>query len=886
MAWITRIVNGRQVRYWTERQVGCDTGGRLAREPVWVGAGLGEVGLVAGERADPQAVERLLYGRHPATGEVLRVPKPVVHPDAMLDATGFAQALRDLAAGQDAAPEQVLHSQRSRARWGRLARALGQRKPEPLVPYTDLLRLAKDAGLPLGELFDPGVLAFARANRHKRDLDGVLGYGLTLNWPKSLSAVAALVSSRIARIISEEVMAVVTEVAAAAEELTGYGLRGHQGDGQLAQHVAGRGLLGVALPHFQARRTKGHPGDPHLHIHLTFANLLPCEDGKWRAFGNSGKELHRYVAVLGEFAKARLRQRLNERLGMEFERVRSTGEWEAVGVPIALLRLWSRRSRAVQEAAPGARAGERRVVAAKLAERERNRRWLGVLLLERWLGQARTVVGDVHAMLAATIPGRAPGSALPEPPTLAEVVAGLRLPRRAAKRRRGVEHREVLTAVIATYPASLRTLAQAVEMTDQVLASAGFELVKGPWGTSWRDTARYRVPPALVAASRRPVGRRDRNRTSTKKPGRQSPADQGTLPLPVPQAQLTRPKATLPPPRAERTDQVLLDLGLDQPTTTAGIPDIGEGQLQFDVPDRDHLDTPDPDLADQITAAQAALKQAQDQAEDHRLAAALLLAQAGAGAGEAWARLRLRRTRLAAAADLERSRTELLAQAGTLRDGAKEDQRRAKRLRELAAKWHRGPELRLEATGLIEDPDDDTPPAPGGHRRLGGKALNGHAQRLEDRARDRGLDAKAATLDAARLRGEAADLARLEGVTVERALIEDAYGPADLAAQEAVALAADVQALEDEQAGPADEDRAAIDAAVVVLEGLCEERDLRARMPAYQRRREDQLRFMHAQQRERERASRAAGARPASPRRAGQQQTRPTGPTQSGGRTR
>jgi hypothetical protein len=290
MAWITRIVNGRQARYWTVHEVGCDTGGRLARDPVWAGTGLARVGLVAGAPADPVAADRLLHGLHPGTGLVLRVPKLLVHPDAMLDATAFAQALERLAAEHGREPEQWLRSGRSVARWGRLVRALKLRKPDPLVPYTDLLRLAKDARLPLEECVDASVLAFARHNRHKREMGGVLGYGLTLNWPKSLSVVAALVSARTARIVSAEVSGVVQEVAVAAGVLAGYGLHGHQGDGQLAEHVPGRGLLGLALPHFQARRTRGHPGDPHLHVHLTLANLLPCADGKWRAFGNGGKD--------------------------------------------------------------------------------------------------------------------------------------------------------------------------------------------------------------------------------------------------------------------------------------------------------------------------------------------------------------------------------------------------------------------------------------------------------------------------------------------------------------------------------------------------------------------------------------------------------------------
>jgi hypothetical protein len=68
------------------------------------------------------------------------------------------------------------------------------------------------------------------------------------------------------------------------------------------------------LPHFLARRTEdGTPEDPHLHTHLTFPTLVQGTDDQRGAFGG-GHELYRHVAVLGELAKARLRQRLAVRL--------------------------------------------------------------------------------------------------------------------------------------------------------------------------------------------------------------------------------------------------------------------------------------------------------------------------------------------------------------------------------------------------------------------------------------------------------------------------------------------------------------------------------------------------------------------------------------------
>ena len=95
MAKITIIKERGQVLYWTRDQSGCDVGDLLAREPLWAGRGLVQFGLKAGGRADPEMVDRLMAGCHPVTGEVLVVGHTKVHPDAKLDATGFAAALRE-----------------------------------------------------------------------------------------------------------------------------------------------------------------------------------------------------------------------------------------------------------------------------------------------------------------------------------------------------------------------------------------------------------------------------------------------------------------------------------------------------------------------------------------------------------------------------------------------------------------------------------------------------------------------------------------------------------------------------------------------------------------------------------------------------------------------
>jgi hypothetical protein len=143
------------------------------------------------------------------------------------------------------------------------------------------------------------------------------------------------------------------------------------------------------------------------------------------AFGSSGQDLRRHIAVLGEFAKARLRARLHDRLGLTYERDPVTGESEVTGIPPVLRQLWSRRSRALRQAAgPGASAAKRRVVAARLAQEERGRRWDPVLLLDHWRTEAEMVVGDVDRMLADTATG--PARSITAAPTAAEVLARMR----------------------------------------------------------------------------------------------------------------------------------------------------------------------------------------------------------------------------------------------------------------------------------------------------------------------------------------------------------------------------------------------------------------------------------------------------------------------------
>jgi conjugative relaxase-like TrwC/TraI family protein len=910
MARIVKIKAGQKarVRYWTQGHGGCTTVAVLAREPVWAGAGLAGLGLVAGELVDPVAAQWLMEGRHPLTGEVLRAPRAETHPHAKLDGAPFAAALRALAAGRGLEPGQVLRSGRSRERWGRLERALAKaegeesstgprktprKKPkkrgvkgvDTSVPYTDLRRLAKDAGLRLEDLYDPKVLEFAWINRDKQRLVGVAAFGMFVAWPKSLSVVAALAPPSVGRVISLAVAETMVELVAAVEQLAGYGSRGRQGGGRLSRHIDGRGLAAIVLPHFLARRTKdGSPGDPHLHAHLTVANLLQGVDDAWGGFGSGGHDLYRHVPVLGELAKARLRQRLHARLGMTFVFEPVTGEWEVVGVPLVLRRAWSsRREEILDKAGPGASAAARRAVSAKLSERRRREsEWEPAVLMERWHTFADGLVDDATAMFAAAVPG-SPARTPTVPPTVEEITARLQLPRAVAVRRKGAEFREILAAVIKAFPDNLTGLDQALAMTEQLLRHAGFAVLPHRDATAFRNTARYRVPAALVAVSRNPVGWPDAVTTpqTATKTGKAGQAQQH-LDLNWTEPGRARRRRTVPrlATPAQWTDQMEMDLGLNQPVTDPADRETGAGDqtpaepgIDKEKAERPHRMLVGEDLDAALTAAEDALAQALADADTHALAAAALMAAAQAGNGKAWDALRVRRLRLEEAAVMARLRTEMLKQVETDRDTVTKLEDRAKRLRELAADkarnligWKRTgftETQRAEALALAHGGDEEQ--QDGSEPRMNRADAERHAARLEKKAADLGEAVKETEKKAAVLYASAVEKAAEVGETAEAAVLEDGWAPWRKAAEERRAVAVDVAAATRDRQDHARKDRAAVTAARDAADALRAEQDLRAQMPPAQRASEDAERAEAAEQaraaaqaaRERDRLKRA-----------------------------
>jgi hypothetical protein len=420
-----------------------------------------------------------------------------------------------------------------------------------------------------------------------------------------------------------------------------------------------------------------------------------------------------------------------------------------------------------------------------------------------------------------------------------------------------VERREVLAAVIAAYPDSLRSLKQAQEMGDQVLAAA-FTALPGSSGTSWIDTDRYRVPPALVTTSRQPVGWRDPrqdvsilDRTVTRARKQDLDQAQQLLPLRLPAPPLPprrRRPVPVPRPDLDRVDQVELDLGLDPDSAGTPVDPFGE-QLTIDVADgppvreRHHGLTGHRALADQLVAAEADLQRAEAAAAAHDQQTRLLLAAVLEGRGEAATALRRRRMCLGAVAAMSAHATELLEQAREDRTQAGKERKLAARLRELAGRLWMSEDGKLEAAGLIrEDQGDGEDAGDSGERPVSRKEVIGHAKRLEDSAAEREAAADSRQEEVPGLRRRARALAVTEHATVEAAELAEHFTDQQIQDQDAAAVAADTASTEQQRDPGTVRHRAAVDAARGAVAALRAERELRARMPADQRAREEEIR--------------------------------------------
>ncbi|MFE5243197.1 MULTISPECIES: MobF family relaxase [unclassified Streptomyces] len=533
MAWVTAIRDDEQVEYRLKEQAGCSVVAsdgvvqeaadsapeyRSRQESdaalVWMGSGLAAVGPAEGAVLDDEgkeAARRLMAGCHPETGaRLIRTQTSVrAHAKAKLTTARLVEAIEAAAEDRGVAPADLLEGkpkqQKVLAQQQRMVHRQGDRHR---MQVTTLHKLARAAGLSLQDVYGETELAEAREHADQRVDDRVRGWDLMLDLPKSDSVLSGLMPEVDERQFRGLVHLAKADTIREVERWIGYAVGSE--DGQPARLATG-GLLAWSVEHRSARPMgDGMPGDPHLHLHVTIANMGLCEDGEWRSVGNSGQDLHRHAAAADAFFKARVRALTHARFGVRRQRAEHTGAWEVDGIPEPVRDLFSRRHGRIVDLA-GDEAGRQERDRAAAETLRAKHRGDASAMRGSWRQRAEQAGVDVDAMVAAAAPGPpgpdsgptvdGPGGPrIPPPSDLAAFVfdpeSGLTASAKTFSRA------QLLAAVGNALPFGLDAydVGRLDELVDDVLDVAGYAVRVPDYGSNvMTSIARYTTQDILDA---------------------------------------------------------------------------------------------------------------------------------------------------------------------------------------------------------------------------------------------------------------------------------------------------------------------------------------------------------------------------------------------------
>ncbi|AZK98780.1 MULTISPECIES: MobF family relaxase [Streptomyces] len=536
MAWVTAIREDEQVDYRLRRQAGCtvvvsENVVREAADPaleyrlreeasdsalVWMGSGLAAVGLVEGAALDEEgkaAARRLMSGCHPATGARLIRSRTSVraHEKAKLTTARLVEAIDAAAEEKGVAPAGLLEGKPKQQAVLETQRRMVHRQGERhRMQVATLHKLARAAGLDLADVYGTVELAEAWEHKDRRVDDRVRGWDLVLDLPKSDSVLQGLMPDLGEREFRDLVHEAKRDTLREVERWIAYGVGSE--DGQPVRLAAG-GLLAWSVEHQSARPMgDGLPGDPHLHIHVTIANMALCEDGEWRSIANSGQDLHRHAAAADAYFKGRVRALAFERYGVRRERSERTGAWEVAGIPEAVRDVFSRRHGRIVELA-GDKAGRQEQDRAATETLRAKHGADASAMRGSWRARAAAAGVDVEAMVAAAAPGPPgpDGGAAAEtpgggprvpPPDIAAVAAAVFDPKTGLTSSQKLFSRAQLLAAVGNAlehgldgaPGGLDAVA------DEVLGLAGYAVRVPDFGsTVMSSTAQYTTSDVLDA---------------------------------------------------------------------------------------------------------------------------------------------------------------------------------------------------------------------------------------------------------------------------------------------------------------------------------------------------------------------------------------------------
>ena len=358
--------------------------------------------------------------------------------------------------------------------------------------------------------------------------DAVTGFDLTFSAPKSVSALWALGNGEIAAAALAAHQEAVKAGMAYLDDHAGWSRRGTNG----VEQIRTAGLSAALFDHRTSRAA-----DPQLHTHALVVNKARCVDGVWRTL--DGKEVFDHKKTAGMIYQNALRNEMQRRLGVAFGPVSGDGQADIVGVPTALLKLWSKRTEAIEAEAAPKIAEYEKLLGRTLTKAERIRvTKIAVLktrpgkthpeistLQQTWTAEAAGI-GWTPERLTKAVGVRLAGpeiTAQRQQPTLAQTLAGVLPTRsgqepheevtllslRAAGRKSAVFSRTDLAGQVAAHlPTTGLTAAQVValveQLTDQALTMSDAVPVGHPARglTPRTSDARYATVEILQAEGR------------------------------------------------------------------------------------------------------------------------------------------------------------------------------------------------------------------------------------------------------------------------------------------------------------------------------------------------------------------------------------------------
>ncbi|RCG21123.1 conjugal transfer protein TraA [Sphaerisporangium album] len=495
----------------------------------WIGAGCNELGIEAGSELPGEQFDiarAVMKGQDPRSGEQLVRPKTAAHPGSKLMAGPLLEAIRDRAAALGHDPLDLVRSQRQRSSLERMSRQVRLYGDTHRVRVSALLTLGDAAGVDVVALYGRPALERALALEHDRVVAGNRGYDLTINLPKAFSVLYAFARGELADEVEQIFVDCLDEAVTAAERWTCYGMRGHHGDGAKAARVAGSGFIGWVNIHRTARPTGSAPvGDPHLHAHVTIANMCRGADGQWSTIAAGGRDLFRHILAIDALMQARIRQVTHERWGMIWQRNTHTGVWQIVGIPEETIRLFSKRNTEILALfkqwgidITTCTATQQHTAAEVLKNAKTQHATLTPTegLRAYWRAEARAAGQDPDAIVAATMTpleliGRQPVVQASGPADLDALCRWLFRPDEGlTAHRKDFTGAQALAAVIDAIQGGIASCAEAEELTDLALKHGGYAIQLATTGpTHLTHSDRYTTADiiaaerAIIAAVRR-----------------------------------------------------------------------------------------------------------------------------------------------------------------------------------------------------------------------------------------------------------------------------------------------------------------------------------------------------------------------------------------------